>query len=65
MNRRRIRDHQRIPRRFRFTLASDRYTGVTTWPMLRKDPATGKQTFNRAISVSSVITGKGEYRATD
>jgi hypothetical protein len=57
MNRRQIRDHRRIPLRFRFT--SKRGSGTTTWPLLRKDPETGKQPLNPSVHVASVITMQG------
>lgn len=58
MNRKRIRDHRRIPFRFRFTTRNTN-VGTTTWPMLRRDPETGKQAYNPAVHVSAVIDEEG------
>lgn len=57
MNRKRIRDHRRIPLRFRFT-SKIHGAGITTWPKWRdKD---GDLVLNPGVHVSAVITKQGK-----
>lgn len=58
MNRRQIRDHRRVPRRFRF-ISKPTGEGTTTWPLLAKDES-GKQKINPSIHVSAIVVKKGK-----
>jgi hypothetical protein len=56
MNRRSIRDHRRIPRRFRFTTKEG--VGTTTWPLSIKN---GEPSFNPSVRIAYVIDPSGRH----
>ncbi len=60
MNRKSIRDHRRIPRRFRLT-SKGSHAGITTWPLHKKDPETGKQAYNSGVHIASIISTQGDH----